>query len=175
LPTRFALKRKGQALASDFAISIVLFLFLIVGSAIVWNTTVEKYSRFKDGQFMQEKVFSISDTLVRTQGYPPEWNITNVRLIGLSEGESHMLNRSKLLVFKNIDYSLTKNIWGINGYEYYAAFTNSTGGLMSLDGTALEYGLLPTGKRDLAPLKRLVLINESGNITRASLTFMIWR
>lgn len=171
------MKRKGQALASDFTISIALFLFLIVGCAIVWNTTAGKYARFRDNQFMQEKIFSVSDTLVRTPGYPPEWNGANVKLIGLSEGESHMLNKSKLLEFKNVDYSTAKNMWGLGGYEYYAKFTDSDGDLISLDGSALEYGnsSFLSGKKDLVPLKRLVLINESGNITRAALTFVIWR
>ena len=175
MPTEATMKRKGQALASDFTVSIALFLFLVVGSAIIWNNTVDKYAMFKENQLMQEKVFSISDALIRTQGYPPEWNSTNVMLIGLSEGGSHMLNKSKLEAFKDVDYALAKNIWGISGYEYYAKFTDSEGDLISLDGIALEYGLAPSGKKDLVPLKRLVLINESGNITGAALTFVIWR
>ena len=178
MPTRFAAKRKGQALASDFTVSIALFLFLIVGCAIVWNTTVGKYARFRDNQFMQEKIFSVSDALIRTPGYPQEWDSANVRLIGLSEGESNVLNKSKLLEFKNVDYSVAKNMWGLSGYEYYAKFTDSEGDLISLDGSALEYGnnsFISSGKKDLLPLTRLVLINESGNITRAALTFVIWR
>lgn len=162
-------------IASDFIMSAVIFIVLLAGAALIWNATVSKYSQFAQNEFMQDKVFSITDALVRTQGYPEKWTAANVRAIGLSESESNVLNKSKLKEFSAFGYIPSKTMWGIEGYEYYIRITNSSGDIVVLDGDALEYGAMPSRKSDLVPLKRIVLINDSGILERAALQFMLWK
>lgn len=172
---RAAEHKKGQVSSPDFAASLALFLVIVVVSAMLWNATVLKYSQFRDNRFMQDKAFSVTDALIRTEGYPRDWNRSNVKLVGLSEGESHVLDPGKLIEFKSVANDTAKQSWGIGGYNYYVRITNSSGGIYVLDGTELEYGTLPAGEKDLVPIKRIVLVNDSGTVERATLTFMIWR
>lgn len=167
--------RKGQAFASDFLISAVLFIAILIASMELWNITALKYSNTDSSEFMQKKAFSITDTLIKTEGYPKNWTYATVKLIGISEGTPQILNKSKLLEMKNIGYSDLKSIWGVGDYDVHLNFTNISGNTVVLDSVALEYGQAPLGQKDLLPLKRLVIINDSGNLIRSVLTFIIWR
>lgn len=166
---------KGQAFASDFVISAVFFIVLLVASAELWKTAESKYSKDDSSGLMQKRIFSISDTLIKTEGYPANWTNATVWLIGVSEETPGVLNKSRLLQMKNISYLRMKSIWGISDYEAYLNFTNSSGSTIALDGVALEYGQAPSSKKYLVPIKRLVLINDSGNLIRSVMTMMIWR
>ncbi|VVB59961.1 Uncharacterised protein [uncultured archaeon] len=168
-------RKKGQAFASDFVISAVLFIIILAISIEMWTATGLKYSKSESSDFMQKKAFSITDTLIKTQGYPLDWTRNSAKVIGVSGETPQVLNKSKLIEMKYISDSDLKNTWGISGYNVYMKFTNSSGNIISLDGTALEYGIVPFQQKDLVPLKRLVLINDSGNLIRSVLTFLIWR
>ena len=166
---------KGQAFASDFVLSSVIFIILLAASIELWDMTSSKYPAQGLNDFMQKQAFSITDALIKTEGYPKNWTNETVKLIGVSEETSHVLNKSRLLDMKNINYPAMKNIWGLSGYNAYLNFTNSSGSTISLDGVLLEYGQPPSNQKDLMPMKRLVLINDSGNLIRSTMTFIIWR
>lgn len=166
---------KGQAFTSDFVLSSMLFIILLVASAELWKMAESKYSNSGSSEFMQKRIFSISDALIKTEGYPINWTNETIKLIGVSEETPGVLNKSRLFQMKNISYPNMKSIWGISDYEIRLNFTNSSGSTITLGGEALEYGLAPSNKKDLVPIKRLVLINDSGNLIRSVMTMMIWR
>ncbi len=167
--------RKGQVFASDFVISVVLFIVMLIAAADLWNIASLKYSKSSTYEIMQKKAFSITDTLIKTEGYPKNWTNATVRLIGVSEEKENVLSKRKLLEMRNISYSDLRTAWGVSDYEVYLKFTNSSGDLVALDDAFLEYGLFPSQEKDLVPLRRLVLINDSGTLVRSTLMFMVWR
>ncbi len=168
-------RKKGQAFASDFLMGTLLFIIILFAAVELWGITSSKYARIDSGNFMQQKAFSITDALIKTEGYPKDWTNGTVEMLGIAENMPNVLNKSKLLEMKNISHAKLKNIWGLSDYNVHLNFTNSSGNTVVLGGIMLEYGLMPQNKKDLIPMKRIVLINDSGNLTRSVLTFIIWR
>lgn len=167
--------RKGQAFTADFLLSAVLFIIILFAAVELWNITASKYSKNDSYGIMRDKALSITDSLIKTEGYPSGWTNETVRMLGISEGVPNVLDKNKMLEMKNISYSKLRNVFGLSDYEVYLNFTNSSGATIVMNGASLEYGLAPFLKKDLVPMKRFVLINDSGNIIRSVLVFMIWR
>lgn len=171
------LKRKGQIIASDFLASIAIFTIILLACMSLWNIVEAKYDMFGENELMERKAYFITDMLLKTQGYPADWNSGNVELIGISSEKPHVLDESKLIGLNATDYDTVKSIWGITDYEFYMKFVNSSGGTQKTGGGAinLEYGKAPSSQRDLVAVKRLGLINYSGSFERTNMVFMIWR
>lgn len=167
--------KKSQVFGSDFIMSAALFLIILFASVELWNMTAAKYSNHGSNELMQKKAFSITDTLIKTEGFPKNWNNETVKIIGVSEKTPQVLDRIKLLDMKNISYSNMKKLWGVSDFNVHITFMNSTGETISINGVSLEYGQKPSNQKDLVPLKRLVLINDSGTLIRSVMTFIIWR
>ncbi len=167
--------KKGQVFGSDFIISAVLFIIILFASIELWNMVAAKYSNNDQYDIMQKKAYSITDTLIKNEGFPKNWTNETVKIIGISEETPQIIDRVKLSSMKNISYSNMKMLWGISDYNAYITFINSTEDTITLDGVFLEYGQKPLNQRDLVPLKRLVLINDSGTLKRSVMTFIIWR
>lgn len=167
--------RKGQVFGSDFIMSAVLFLIILFASIELWNIVAAKYSNSGSNEIMQKKAFSITDTLIKTEGFPKNWTNETVKIIGISEETPQVIDSVKLSGMKNISYSDMKMLWGVSDYEVYIEFMNSSGAAINLSGILLEYGQKPINQKDLVPLKRLVLINDSGTLKRSVITFIIWR
>ena len=167
--------KKGQVFGSDFVMSAVLFIIILFAAIELWNIVAAKYSNSSPNELMQKKAFSITDTLIKTEGFPKDWTNETVKIIGMSDETPQIIDRVKLSSMDNISYSSMKGLWGISDYDAYIAFMNSTGDIMIIDGVLLEYGQRPLNQKDLVPLKRLVLINDSGTLKKSVMTFIIWR
>jgi len=167
--------KKGQVFGSDFILSAVLFLILLFASVELWNLTAAKYSNEGSNELMQKKAYSITDALIKTEGFPENWNNETVRIIGVSEKTPQVLNKIRLLNMKNISHLQMKRLWGVSDFNIRITFMNSTGETIIVDGIPLEYGQIPLNQKDLVPLKRLVLINDSGTHIRSIMSFSIWR
>lgn len=167
--------KKGQVFGSDFIMSAVLFIIILLASIELWNIVAAKYSGNGPNELMQKKAYSITDALIKTEGFPKNWTNETVKIIGISEETPQIIDRTKLSSMRYISYPNMKLLWGISDYNSYIAFMNSTGDTMALDGILLEYGQKPVNQKDLVPLKRLVLINDSGTLKRSVMTFIIWR
>lgn len=167
--------KKGQVFGSDFVVSAVLFLIILFASVELWNTAAVKYSSSDSNELMQKKIVSITDALIKTEGIPNNWTNETVKLIGVSEKTIQVLNREKLAEMKKISYSNLKSILGVSDYEVYLVFENSTGNTINIDGELLEYGQKQSNQKDLVPFRRLVLVNDSGNLISGVMTLIIWR
>ncbi|MCG2724045.1 hypothetical protein L6303_04835 [archaeon] len=148
---------------------------IVFASIELWNSASVKYSIGDSHELMQKKAISITDALIKTGGSPNNWTNETVKLIGISEKTVQVLNRKKLAEMKNISYIDLRSIWGISDYEVYLVFKNSTGNAITLDGELLEYGLKQSNQKNLIPFKRLVLINDSGNLISSVMILIIWR
>ncbi len=161
--------KKAQVLGGDFILSMTIFLFIIVLCIVSWNTLHSKYSWFRESETVQSRAFHITDTLLKSQGYPENWSTSDVEVVGLAE-YSHVLDSARITKFEELaanNYTHVKNLWGIKKYDFYITL-NTTNENRS-------FGIQPSDAGFVVSLKRLVLVNETGNFYGGKLNFVVWR
>ena len=166
--------RKAQTLTPDFVISFVIFLAILSMSINLWNIANEKNTWIYDLEDMQLKARITADTLVTRPGEPKNWNNETVVFIGFSD-EDHILNKTKLISFKNIDYDKAKRLMNVGPNDFSLTITDKNDEIISLDGISLNFSIDYTNKDYIAHSSRLALINDSGNLTIAKVNFVVWR
>ncbi len=88
---------------------------------------------------MHMAALRISDLLVKTGGYPDNWENSagSAITIGIASSD-RKLDAKKLAAFLDADYGRTKGIMNIRGYDYYFRLVNngSTKGMPATGGNA---------------------------------------
>jgi hypothetical protein len=115
---------KAQIWSMDFAASLIVFLFVLVVVLFVWSYANTQVAESKTNERMQYMASSISDSLVRTAGFPEGWGASNVSVIGLAEQEN-LLSEEKVNTFIEMgnssnlsEYRRTKSILE-TPYDFY--------------------------------------------------------
>lgn len=114
------LNHKGQVNSLDLLISIAIFVFLLVFLVMFWFvTTMNIENKIKENRLESTAIY-ISDTLMKTQGYPTNWeeNLSTVHSLGLATYSQNVLDSDKIANFTNLSYSTSKELLGVE-YEYY--------------------------------------------------------
>ena len=166
--------RKAQTLTPDFIISFTIFLAILALSINLWTIANEKDAWVYTFEEMQIKSRILADTLNNNPGEPANWNNETVILIGFSEKEEdHILNKTKLLSFKNLSYVKAKNLMNLGNTEFSITITDKNDNIISLDpGILLEFGQNHTNKDTIVHSSRLTLLNDSGNLTISKLNLI---
>ena len=120
---------KGQMWITDFIIATVIFSLMVVIYIVNTSNLSTQDSQsiedlIKDSQF-------ISDSLL-SPGLPNNWDKDNVVSVGITNN-NNLINRTKLLRFKNLNYSQSKKKFGITN-NYFIYFTENNGTPLSVDG-----------------------------------------
>ncbi|OYT43125.1 MAG: hypothetical protein B6U88_01830 [Candidatus Aenigmarchaeota archaeon ex4484_56] len=85
---------KGQ-INFDFIFSVTIFIILITYLFVqIFNNYPTQIGLSKSNYFFSE-AYRVSELLIKDEGYPNDWNETNVERLGLSS-EPYILNNSKL-------------------------------------------------------------------------------
>ena len=166
-------KLRGQAWSFDFISSVTVFFFVVITLFFVWNYTTYQNTEQMLFSEMENKAIITADTLIRTRGFPEDWNPSNVQLIGLAE-EENVLNQTKLISFVTMDYSEAKRILGVPSYEFFFQVAHLNGSQASAQGTDLVIGTDPTGVANttiVVPIERNILFDHKV----AKMRFMLWR
>ena len=160
---------KAEVFSSDFIIGLFLFLIAIVMFEMFYTNLSAEIGDYKIRSDLHSKANSISETLVTSPGFPEDWNSSNVEIIGLFD--SGLVNLTKFDRMKELEYYAMKNKLGLGGYNLYVHITNSTGSALN----DYAYGIKEDGNAEqVFYVKRLCLINYSGNITKAILNVGVW-
>jgi hypothetical protein len=163
---------KAQAWSFDFMASITVFFFMVAVLLFTWQYVTYQNDELALINNMENSAITISETLIRTQGYPQEWNDTNVQIIGLAV-EENVLDETKLVSFVLMDYNYSKFLLGITGLEYYFRVKQLNGSIAQSGGMNLESGIDPTGfprTSVIVPVERSVLFDSRV----ALVDFMLW-
>lgn len=95
-----SLKNKGQV-----NIPFTLSLFVFVGLTIYLISSIIGYhpshSEAIKSDVLYSKAYSISELLIKDEGYPANWNENNFRRIGFAS-EPYLLNSSKIIELEKI-------------------------------------------------------------------------
>ena len=145
-------KRKGQVWSLDFVIASVLFIAVV----LIYFKYSSEYFDERDFDFeeLQIDANSISDSIL-TPGYPRNWNLDNVKRIGISD-DGYKINESKLFLFLNFsseDYNATRYLFGTTNH-YYFLIKDSLGDLIAEAGRNGSSSML-------ASAERIVLYNST--------------
>ncbi len=111
----------GQVISGDFILSIAIFLFIL---AIIIPLFNRMSSDFQEQQFLEDvqtRLFFVSDSLLKTSGSPNDWNVTNVKSIGLADNDGR-INKTKIRRLLSINSSTARRLLGLEGYEFNLSF-----------------------------------------------------
>jgi uncharacterized protein (UPF0333 family) len=147
-------KMRGQIWSLDFAISLFVFLLVLIPIFFVWAYINTQSQQQKVLEEMEHLALSISDMLIRTKGIPEDWNETNVKVIGLAD-EENVLSVTKVSYFVNMginDYNRTKAIL-TGGYDFFFNLSDVEGTTYALIGNKSE-------GRMIVPIERYCIYNE---------------
>ncbi len=163
---------KGQVWSFDFAVSVVIFFSVVVMILFSWNYTAAKHTEQVLFNEMESKAVTLSDSLIRTSGFPKEWNSSDVQIIGLADDEN-ILNETKILQLVSMPYDTIRATMGIMNYNFYLGVRYLNDTVIIMNGTALECGEDPSlypNSTMIVPIERFMLFDHKV----ASLMFMLW-
>ena len=118
--------KRGQLLTTDFILSLAIFLAILLASMSLWANVDTQIRDAESRRDMQAITTYISDSLVRSPGYPKNWTNSTVMMIGLANDE-HVVDMNKILLLKNMDYDRVRDILRFGEYNYYIWVTDGGG------------------------------------------------
>lgn len=138
---------KGQLFSSDMIASV--FLFFIMTSMVLfsWNSVIDKSVQNMQRQDMEITGTRILDTLVKSPGYPSDWENKNATTIGLASYD-RTIDSNKLNAFLNMDYDKTREIFGMP-YNYFFKLGNYTKGLNGTEAVFARRAVIFNGTQFL--------------------------
>ncbi len=156
--------RKGQVAIIDLFIAIAVFIILITITTLTWDLYNIRLDIRIDYDDMMIRAFQISDSLVKSSGYPGDWEKTsNPSIIGLAEAD-RVLSKDKVSKFTSLNYNNVKDKMKINLYDYYFLIRNAGG------DPIITSGVSPSGNYVVNLARIVVYDNEP-----AIMEFALWR
>lgn len=160
---------KGQVFIPDFVSSVVIFSFILFFFMLGWNTLVQ--SNFSGER--QDIVLNAERSqkiLLETDGYPSDWNSSNVVVPGL-KGSEH-IDPQKFVYLKNIQETernrMLKN-------AFYNLTLRQNGSIASFNGSSLTLGSEVQQTDDLVVIREKVTVNKTGDIETMEAVYYEWR
>ncbi len=166
-----SLKRKAQLFSVDVGLTFLVFVGFIVIFTTLWNQSVKQLDESLEKQNLQEKIFYYSDYLVRTKGYPENWNNSNVLLIGFAGNNENVLLTSKIDNFMLLNYSFAKNRMNLEGNEFYLKIID-----VIHNQTLYSYGNMSyQDSKELIQITRFCLVNNTSKLIPSKLVLGVWK
>lgn len=164
---------KGQVFTPDFVSSIVLFSLFLLMFGVVWNSSIDLFVKESN---VEEVQHDYTFSLLRTSGYPSDWNSSNVEVPGLYKNGG--LSGEKFNEF--YDLSVTDQRRVLRADEFYMKVQYMNGTTVSVDGRNLEAFSGPdfTESRPVPQNKtvyasrKLSILEENGK--RVELRYYTW-
>jgi hypothetical protein len=164
-------------------LGFVLFLAAVTLIIGLWNTTIREVLSTENDIAMEETGSDMAEKLLRTPGYPENWDESNVTSIGLAN-QSRVLMRRKILSFIHLtrdnetghcsggrNYECNTHLLGIGGYQFQFNMTYLNGSTIILNKTLALSGRAPVNETRSVTIERTGLLE--GDVVRAYIT--IWR
>lgn len=115
--------RRAQVWYGDF--SIALLIFMVAITAYVSYTYAESVEERGEMTELLIDAKVIASSLI-SEGYPTDWNTSNVTRVGLTDGDYHIV-QEKLDSFNSFSYDDRADAIGTTkDYYFYLQYTNGT-------------------------------------------------
>ena len=146
-------KKNGQISSIDMLISGIIFLMIFISIRSIWIENLNEIQDSLNSYELELKSIQAINCLLKTPGFPIDWNSSNVELIGLAK-KPFVLSEDKVNKFLLLDYNSAKRALGIDGYEFnFTIFDDA------LDENKF-FGINPTQKSVVYSVNRKVIFNE---------------
>ena len=143
---------KSQAAVADLFIAFFLFIIVLSATIYTWNLYITRIDEERENNEITMKAFQAAEALVKSQGIPENWSLSNVNLTGLAENE-RILSFKKVDLFVNLTEEQIKNIFKIQLYNF--SFV-----LKDIEGNKIkEIGSI-TGEKSVNVKRYVVYENE---------------
>lgn len=121
----------------DFVFAALLFSLVFGFSAVAYSNFSDQYFINEGKRDLETSALSISEMLVKSQGYPADWenDVSLVGVLGLA-GSENVLSKGKVDAFGSLSYNETKELLGI-GNEYYITIKSVDGQMLFSKGDEL--------------------------------------
>ena len=107
---------RGQIWSIDLAVSFMIFVVTLITVFFIFNTISHDAAEQSEIAKMQDLSLEVTESLMRTPGFPLSWNASSVTVVGLAViadrfNESNVvrdniLDTGKVLEFiQNLDYN----------------------------------------------------------------------
>ena len=174
---------KGQVFSGEFLLSFVLFLTALILLLSLWTSSTRDVLTYERRKTMEELGVSAAEKLIRTPGYPDEWNASSVTSVGLAN-VSRILSPRKIIEFTKLtddssagscgagsSYECNVHMLGIGGYDFSFNLTYLNGSTVVLDGYPASSGRFKVDEKEAVTITRTAILND--DIVR--MYFTIWR
>jgi len=155
---------RAQIWSLDFALSLLIFMSALFAMVLAWNFISASTLQNQEMKELQLKVLTLSDSLIRTSGIPPDWNTTNVQIIGLAQDEN-VLNATKVDYFVGMDYDTARVLMDIGQYNFYFE-------VVDLNNTVQKNTTVPISNQSalVVPVERYAIYDD----VIVKVRFIIW-
>jgi len=166
--------KKAQAVSLDFYASLFIFIIILALGITMWHNSVQNTSWNIKIQEMDNYANKIADSLIRSQGYPPNWDNNTVELLGLVE-TSHILDYQKALEMKNISADKMESLFGYISYNLYIEINNISDMPVVVDNINLTWGAYNQSiANSITKAKRFAILHNKDKFERVSVNVFIW-
>jgi len=145
--------RRGQAWYVDFMIGLIIFMSVLVSYYAFQESFIDPNGFTND---MISDAKQIASSLI-SEGYPSDWNSTNVERIGITDGSTR-IDPDKLLAFSQLDYNTSRGIFRTS-YEYQVVLKEG-GAFITMPNNRTYIGSNSTNASALFKVIRMPLYNN---------------
>lgn len=160
-------RNRGQIFSSDLVLSFAVFSVILSVAVVALNIAWSNQTQFSRSWRLERKSLIISDLLVRSNGYPDDWNASNIRIVGIAQ-PSHIIQPYYLSKLANLSEKSLRSAWQL---QYDISFYLN----LSASNYSWQRGQRWNESADeIVPQTRSVLINDSGRLKRGVLELTLW-
>ncbi|MFH0970978.1 MAG: hypothetical protein ABIG96_01770 [Candidatus Micrarchaeota archaeon] len=164
--------------SGDFVVGLAIFLVILLIVSPMWSSVTTQVENSEAERRLQIAGIEVSETLLRTKGFPEDWNSTSVISIGLA-GETRVLNATKakyFFQFMESNYTDAKFMLGAGAYDMRVEIANNTGLPVIFEGVEFTRDPVPANSYDVTNTERLAVLEFNESYAEfVSLQVSVWR
>lgn len=164
--------------SSDFIAAMAIFIVAMIIISPLWGSINRQTENQETTRAMQSAALTATDILLRTGGYPENWNTTNVRSIGLAQ-EERIINATKAKYLFQLfitNYTDVKYMLGAGAFQMGTEISDKNGLPIIFEGVNFTNSSLTEGALEITNIQRIAIIkyNETSR-EFVNLKVILWR
>ncbi len=157
----------GQVFSADATIGLSLFVVTLVLSITLLNTHMQDKIEIAREERASQIAFQAADFLIRTPGFPSDWDANTVQLIGLAD-PAYIIQPEKVTQLDTLSYAQIRAHLKTQPYDILINITDP-----SYSETAGQNW--PQSAAIVAQESRTVLIEHTNRTRRGTVEVTVWR
>ncbi len=147
---------KGQVSSYDVLIALIIFLlmFVVLRQLPMSNLAVA----IDDFTYSEMRIYSgqAFDSILKTNGYPIDWDVNNVEIIGLAQ-RANIIDEEKVIQFLQLDYNNAKEALALNKYDFNLSINSVE------DSKEFSFGVNVPSDKEIIVIERVIYYGGEAN------------